>query len=113
MPSCFCAYDRHSLNLYLPELRRSTKLMPRERHTDPPKEVNLSLPTSLVDEVDLLLFNPTRGKLRYGARSKLIAGLLRQWLNAQRKLPAATVEQNIADLEYSFDEPGASAAQGA
>ena len=78
--------------------------MPRERHLDPPKEVNLSLPTSLVDEVDLLLFNPTRGKLRYGARSRLVTVLLRQWINSQRKLPPATVEQNIADLEYSFDE---------
>lgn len=78
--------------------------MAREPHLDPPKEVNLSLPTSLVDEVDLLLFNPTRGKLRYGARSNLIAMLLRQWLDAQRKLPAAAVEQNVANLEYSFDE---------
>lgn len=78
--------------------------MAREPHLDPPKEVNLSLPTSLVDEVDLLLFNPTRGKLRYGARSNLIAMLLRQWLDAQRKLPAAAVEQNVANLEYTFDE---------
>ena len=79
--------------------------MPREPHIDPPKEVQLSLPTSLVDEVDLLLFDPVRGKLRYGARSNLIARLLRTWLDAQRKLPPAAVEENIANLEYSFDEP--------
>ena len=79
--------------------------MSREPHLDPPKEVNLSLPTSLVDEVDLLLFNPTRGKLRYGGRSRLVAMLLRQWLDAQRKLAPAVVEQNVANLEYAFDEP--------
>ncbi len=83
--------------------------MPREPHTDPPKEVQLSLPTSLVDEVDLLLFDPVRGKLRYGARSILVARLLRTWLDAQRKLSPAQVEEAIANLEYSFDEPGASA----
>lgn len=77
--------------------------MPRERHSDPPVDVQFSLPGSLVEEVDLLLFDPVRGKLRYGARSRLAASLLRQWVESQRKLPAATVEQNIADLEYTPD----------
>ena len=42
--------------------------------------VLVSLPVDLVADVDLNLFDPIRGKIKYGARSRLIAELLRRWL---------------------------------
>jgi metal-responsive CopG/Arc/MetJ family transcriptional regulator len=42
----------------------------------------ISLPNELAASVDLALFDPVRGRTRYGARSRLIAELLRKWLKS-------------------------------
>ena len=47
--------------------------------------VLVSLPVALAADVDLALFDPLRGKLRYGARSRLFASLLSKWLSAKRR----------------------------
>lgn len=59
--------------------------MPYPKKTDRPKQVLVSIPTSLLVEVDLYLHDPFTGKPRYGARSKLIERLLRGWVAEQRK----------------------------
>jgi len=55
--------------------------MPRRPLADPPVEVSVSIPTTLLDKIDLLLFDPVRGRVRYGARSKLIQQLLKRWVD--------------------------------
>lgn len=47
-------------------------------------EVKLSLPAPLVAEMDLLLEDPLTQKPKYGARSRLIESLLRNWLATVR-----------------------------
>lgn len=49
-------------------------------------EVSISLPARLVGEIDLEFFNDSTGKPEYGARSRLIARLLSNWLQERRKL---------------------------
>ena len=52
--------------------------------TSSPIAVNISIPADLLNEVDLLLIDPFRGKPKYGARSQLITGLLVSWLEQQK-----------------------------
>lgn len=52
----------------------------RKPHSDPPFEKDISLPSSLVAEVELRLFDPATQKVQYGAFSKLVERLLREWL---------------------------------
>lgn len=44
------------------------------------KQVAISLPTALLERLDLLLKNPMTGKIHYGARSQLISSLLQEWV---------------------------------
>lgn len=44
----------------------------------------LYLPLSLAAEVELLLLDPLREKVKYGARNELIEKLLREWLEKQK-----------------------------
>lgn len=57
--------------------------MPRGRRArlDPPTTWELSLPTSLVAEVELYILDPVRRKQAHGARSALVQRLLREWLD--------------------------------
>jgi len=59
--------------------------MPRGRkpHSDPPVAMYLSVPSSLAAKVDLLLFDATTGKPKYGGRSGLVQLLLRGWVDGQ------------------------------
>lgn len=65
--------------------------MPRPRLTDRPTSWHIHLPTSLVQEVDLLLMNSSTERTAYASRGKLVERLLRAWL-AQQRLPV-TQEQ--------------------
>ena len=47
--------------------------------------VLVSLPMNLSASVDLALFDPIRGKIKYGARSRLVSDLLRGWLEKREK----------------------------
>ena len=56
--------------------------MPRPRHFDRPIRVGMSLPESITLELELLLHDPKTGVPKVGARSKLLAGLLRKFFQA-------------------------------
>jgi hypothetical protein len=49
------------------------------------QQIVLRIPEEVLKEVELLLFNPLRGKPKKGARSLLVETLLRGWLIEQRK----------------------------
>lgn len=51
--------------------------------TAPSSVINVSIPTALLNQIDLLLLDPFRGKAVYGARSQLICKLLEAWLHEQ------------------------------
>lgn len=59
--------------------------MPRPNHDDPPVNVVISLPQSLATKLDLLLFDPVRGKPKYGARSKFIQQLIIDYLRKSKE----------------------------
>ena len=43
-------------------------------------EVKLTLPIEVASDLELLLYDPVRNKVTYGARSHLITGLLKTWI---------------------------------
>lgn len=59
--------------------------MPRKKLADEPIEKKLSLPGSLVEEVEYLLRDPVRNKPRYGAFGALVTSLLREWVKEKTK----------------------------
>ena len=54
--------------------------MPRVKRVDRPVRLEITLPESVSAAVELELFSDIEGRVPYGARSKLIEQLLRQWL---------------------------------
>ena len=48
-------------------------------------EVKLTLPIQVAVDLELLLFDPVRNKIAYGARSHLITDLLKGWI-AEKKI---------------------------
>lgn len=78
--------------------RRGTKMARgRKAHLDPPVQVFIHLPRSLVAKMELLLADTLTMKPRYGARSALFERLLREWL-VQR----ATEQPNSTDVDNSI-----------
>lgn len=77
--------------------------MPRRPHVDPPIEIHIQVPKSLLAKIDQELQDPFTGKLKYGARTKLVVGLLRAWLrgqdkhSAERTAPGGAID-NILDF---------------
>lgn len=55
--------------------------MSKPQRSDPPVEIELSIPQSVLTRVELALVDPVRGKPAYGARSKLVTRLLKDWLD--------------------------------
>lgn len=53
--------------------------MPRR---EPSREVTITIPLTVIDQVDLLLVDDFSGRPRYGERSKLVTRLLEEWLAA-------------------------------
>lgn len=70
----------------------------RQPRTEPYTAWNVELPESLTSKVELLLLDPTTGRIRYAARQRLTEQLLRQWLTRQQELFAAG-EQTEVSLE--------------
>lgn len=60
------------------------KTMPKQRPEKLAK-IKVSLPASLLAQVDIHFFDPVTGKPRYGARSALIERLLRKWVREQKR----------------------------
>ncbi len=57
--------------------------MPRVKRVDRPVRLEITLPESVSAAVELELFSDIEGRVPYGARSKLIEQLLRQWLTSR------------------------------
>lgn len=60
--------------------------MPRgkKKLLEPTISWEVQVPRSLSCEAELLLTDPLTGKVKYGAKSKLLNSLLRDWLEQQR-----------------------------
>ncbi|KKM77692.1 hypothetical protein LCGC14_1367440 [marine sediment metagenome] len=72
--------------------------MPKDDFTS----ICVSIPTTVLADVDLQLFDPVRCKIKYGTRSRLIVGLLERWLRnttveATMALPAIVPPVEMAD----------------
>jgi hypothetical protein len=63
----------------------------RKANAVPSVEWKLYLPEDLAAEVSLLLEDPLREKMRYGARGELMESLLRKWVEEKRK------EMNVSE----------------
>lgn len=50
---------------------------------EPLKRCTVYIPVSLLNRVDLLLLDPSTGKVKYGSKSALFEHLLRQWLSEE------------------------------
>lgn len=50
---------------------------------DRPSEWKLSLPSSITAPVELILSDPLTGRPKHGARARLVAKLLKEWLEEQ------------------------------
>ena len=55
----------------------------KKPHADPPVEWKISIPQSIAAPVELILSDPLTGKPKHGARSRLLAELLNNWLAGQ------------------------------
>jgi hypothetical protein len=42
------------------------------------------IPSTLAAQVELILFDPLRGKTGFGTRSRLVSQLLKDWLELQK-----------------------------
>ena len=75
--------------------------MPKPKLLDPGVSKNISIPQSVVEQVDALLYSQIESRVPHGAYSRLVTMLLRDWLG---RLPAltepapATVETLLAQL---------------
>ena len=61
--------------------------MPRPHLPVRPIEVAFSLPSDLIAAVEIHLWDPINNRAKYGARSKLVAALLREWLRLRENSP--------------------------
>ncbi len=57
----------------------------KKKYADRPVDWKISIPESLAATVSLILSDPLTGRPKHGARSRIIVGLLREWLEAQKK----------------------------
>ena len=56
----------------------------RKPHSDPPEYWKIAISQSTASTVGLLLSDPLTGKIKHGARAKLINRLLREWIAEQQ-----------------------------
>ena len=56
----------------------------RKPYAEPRVAWKVYLPQNLAAEIELLLLDPMREKIRYGARNELLERLLREWILEQR-----------------------------
>ena len=72
----------------------------RKPDADPSVRWDLYIPSTLAASVELLLKDPVRQKVKYGARSELIEELLRGWINdrVSNRTALVTLEPGQAAL---------------
>lgn len=69
--------------------------MPKPKSLDPGVSKNISIPQSVVEQVDALLYSQIESRVPHGAYSRLVTMLLRDWLG---RLPALTPAPTGASL---------------
>lgn len=69
--------------------------MPKPKSLDPGVSKNISIPQSVVEQVDALLYSQIESRVPHGAYSRLVTMLLRDWLG---RLPALTPASTGASL---------------
>jgi len=57
--------------------------MPRPRKIDPPRQIKISIPSSLAGEIELRLFSDLQGRVPLGEWSKFFETLARQAIAQQ------------------------------
>jgi hypothetical protein len=72
--------------------------MAKRKQIQPQVRLYVQIPKSIDDEVDARLSDPLTGGPAYGARSRLVAGLLREWLDGRR---GQTIDPNVPILDDS------------
>ena len=75
--------------------------MPKPKSIDPGISKNISIPASLVAQVDDLLFSDAEGRVPHGAYSRLFTMLLRKWLSdlPPPEVRATPAEQLLSELD--------------
>lgn len=58
--------------------------MPRPKLIDRPSRLEVTIPESISAKVRIELFSGLEGRVPHGAWSRLITGLLTEWLQSQR-----------------------------
>lgn len=59
--------------------------MPQPRRTVPSAPKLIRIDSEVLTKVEFLLLDPTKGKPKHGAFSKLVERLLRDWVQEQRR----------------------------
>ena len=75
--------------------------MPKPKSIDPGISKNISIPASLVAQIDDLLFSDAEGRVPHGAYSRLFTMLLRRFLSDLPPAEAQTTpaEQLLLELD--------------
>jgi hypothetical protein len=71
----------------------------RPKNSVPSVRWTVYVPLTIAAEVELILLDPTREKIKYAARNDLIEELLRDWLNKRRKGQPQIEPETPADLQ--------------
>ena len=58
-----------------------------------PREISVSIPEPILGYLELRFYDPATGRLRYGARSRLIVNLLERWIMDDRNRATAQTQQ--------------------
>jgi len=59
--------------------------MPKPKREGTVRQMNVYIPSDLLDKVRILLMDPVTGRVAHGALSHLITRLLRDWFQEQQK----------------------------
>ncbi len=71
----------------------------RKKHVEDRVEWCVGVPKHLSDSVEEQLSDPLTGRTRYGAKSKLVAKLLREWMEARKQEDKNLPELDLDELE--------------
>jgi len=73
--------------------------MPRHKQTDRPRNKKLSLRSSIVDQVDAALVDPTTQRPEFGLWSELVEALLEGWLDHKFSIHLKPFSMNLKEFE--------------
>lgn len=77
----------------------------RKPLSDPPRKIHVSLPTSLLRDVDDTLHDPVRNKRAYGSLSSLMRNLLEDWLAEQKGPLNSEIKEPLKGQDYGNNIP--------